>query len=202
MGVTALLDWLGALPLGALYVCLAGIAAAENVFPPLPADSVVAFGSFLAARGHGSALAAVAAVWIGNVAGAMGMYALGRRYGAERLERRLLGNKAEQMERRLTDYYGRFGLAAIFFGRFVPGLRALVPPFAGALRVPAFTAALLIGVASAIWYGTVSYVGFTLGADWPAVVRVLSRDGGLIAAVAAAVIAALVFARWMQRSRR
>ena len=202
MGVTALLDWLGALPLGALYVCLAGIAAAENVFPPLPADSVVAFGSFLAARGHGSALAAVAAVWIGNVAGAMGMYALGRRYGAERLERRLLGNKAEQMERRLTDYYGRFGLAAIFFGRFVPGLRALVPPFAGALRVPAFTAALLIGVASAIWYGTVSYVGFTLGADWPAVVRVLSRDGGLIAAVAAAAIAALVFARWMQRSRR
>ncbi len=202
MGVTALLDWLGALPLGALYVCLAGIAAAENVFPPLPADSVVAFGSFLAARGHGSALAAVAAVWIGNVAGAMGMYALGRRYGAERLERRLLGDQAEQMERRLTDYYGRFGLAAIFFGRFVPGLRALVPPFAGALRVPAFTAALLIGVASAIWYGTVSYVGFTLGADWPTVVRVLSRDGGVIAAVAAAVIAALVFARWLRRSWR
>lgn len=202
MGLTAWFDWLGALPLGALYLCLGGIAAIENVFPPLPADSVVAFGSFLAARGHGSALAAVASVWIGNVAGAMAMYAVGRRYGADRLERRLLGNKAEQMEQRLTDYYGRFGLAAIFFGRFVPGVRALVPPFAGALRVPAFTAAVLIGGASAIWYGTVSYAGFTLGADWPTVVRVLSRNGAVVAAIAVTATAVFVFAWLMRRVRR
>ncbi len=202
MGLTPFLDWVGALPLTALYLILAATAAAENVFPPLPADSVVAFGSFLAARGHGSAWVSFLSVWVGNVAGAMIIYALGRRYGADRLERRLLGKRAEQLEDRLSDYYGRFGLAALFLGRFIPGVRALVPPFAGALRVPAFTAALLIGSASAIWYGTVSYVGFTLGADWPALVRALSRDGGTAAAVAAVLVLGLVTAVLLRRRNR
>lgn len=184
MGPTPFLDWVGGLPLTALYLILAATAAAENIFPPVPADSVVAFGSFLAARGQGSAWAAFFVVWGGNVAGAMAVYVLGRRYGAGPLEHRLFGDRAEQVERRLVGYYGRFGLAALFLGRFIPGVRALVPPFAGALRVPAWTAGILIGSASAIWYGTVSYIGFKVGADWPALVRVLSRDGGTVAAVA------------------
>ncbi len=196
------LDWVGALPLSALYLILAATAAAENVFPPLPADTVVAFGSFLAARGHGSAWISFLAVWLGNVAGAMVIYALGRRYGADRLERRLLGERAEQLEERLSDYYGRFGLTALFLGRFIPGVRALVPPFAGALRVPALTAGLLIGSASAIWYGVVSYVGFTLGADWPTLVRVLSRDGGTAAAVAAVLVLGVVTAILVRRRWR
>lgn len=202
MGLTGFLDWVGALPLVALYLILAAAAATENVFPPVPADSVVAFGSFLAARGHGSPWMALLAVWVGNVAGAMLIYALGRRYGAERLERRLLGQRAEQVEARLIDYYGRFGLAALFLGRFIPGVRALVPPFAGALRVPALTAGLLIGSASAIWYGVVSYLGFTLGADWPALVRVLSRDGGTAAAVAAVLGLGLVTVMLIRRRKR
>jgi membrane protein DedA with SNARE-associated domain len=196
------LDWVGGLPFGALYLILAAAAAAENVFPPIPADSVVAFGSFLAARGHGSAWASFTAVWVGNVAGAMAVYALGRRYGAARLERRLLGERAERFEQRLSDYYGRFGLAALFLGRFIPGVRALVPPFAGALRVPPLTAAVLIGGASAIWYGTVSYAGFTLGADWPALVRVLSRDGGTAAVVAAVLVLVLLAAIIVRRQKR
>ncbi len=196
MDPLTLLEWVGSLPLAAVYLILAAVAASENVFPPVPADSVVAFGSFLAARGHGSPWVAFAAVWIGNIAGAMAVFALGRRYGADRLERRLFGERAERLEARLNNYYGRYGLTALFLGRFIPGVRALVPPFAGALRVPAFTAFLLIGSASAIWYGTVSYVGFTIGADWKQVVRVLARDGGTVA-VAAAAAALLLLAVWL-----
>ncbi|HEU4989123.1 MAG TPA: DedA family protein [Gemmatimonadaceae bacterium] len=201
MDAARFLAWIGALPLGALYGILIATAAAENVFPPLPADSVVALGSFLAARGHGSPWTAFAAVWAGNVGGAMLMYALGRRYGADRLERRLLGERAPQLEAKLYRYYGRFGLAALFLGRFIPGVRALVPPFAGALRVPALTAGLLIGSASAIWYGTVSYVGFTLGADWPVLARVLSRDAGTAAAVAAVLVLGVVALALVRRRR-
>ena len=62
-----ILDWLESLPVGALYASLALVAAIENIFPPVPADTVVAFGSFLAARGHGTALGAFLATWVGNV---------------------------------------------------------------------------------------------------------------------------------------
>src|ERR687883_1139031 len=158
------LDWLASLPPGLLYLAIGAFAGVENVFPPIPADVVVAFGSFLAARGHGTAPGAFFSTWIGNLAGAMLMYAVGRRYGAERVAARMHSSAAS--EGRLHALYGRYGLAALFVSRFLPGVRALVPPFAGALRVPFLRAAALMGAASAIWYGAVSYLAFRVGANW------------------------------------
>ena len=177
--------WLNSVPIGTLYIALGAVAAIENVFPPVPADTVVALGSFLAARGRGSVVAAFLATWTGNVGSAMIMYALGRRYGAAKLERRLLGNTAPSAEQRLEQLYGRYGVVALFASRFIPGVRALVPPFAGALRVPALRAGLAIASASAIWYGTVSYLGFTLGGNWQRVMQLITEYARVLAATAA-----------------
>ena len=196
----AFTHWLTGLPTALLYIALGVVAAIENFVPPIPADTIVALGSFLAARGHGSALGAFMAVWIGNLGGAMIMYALGRKYGAERLERRLMGDKGPGAERRLESLYGKYGLGALFVSRFIPGVRALVPPFAGALKVPAGRAALAMGSASAIWYGIVSYVGFRAGADWEALKGVLARYGKVLAIVAV-IIAAIGVAIWWLRVR-
>jgi membrane protein DedA with SNARE-associated domain len=199
--VESFFAWLTGVPIGTLYVALALVAAIENVFPPIPADTVVALGSFLAARGRGSVLAAFLATWIGNVSSAMLMYALGRRYGAERLERRLLGNKGPGAQQRLHQMYGRYGVTALFASRFVPGLRALVPPFAGALRVPPWRAALAIAGASAIWYGTVSYLGFTLGGNWQRV-RHLTTEYSRVLAIVAVLILLAGALIWRTRSRK
>jgi len=184
-----------------LYVALAAVAALENVFPPVPADSVVAIGSFLAARGKGNVLAAFMATWLGNVTSAMIMYGLGRRYGAERLDRRLLGDKGPQAERRLERLYGKYGLAALFASRFIPGVRALVPPFAGALRIPPLRAGIAIASASAVWYGIVSYLGFTLGGNWQRVMQLVTEYGRAMAITAAALILIGIIA-WLIRSRK
>lgn len=197
----SLIAWLTSVPIGTLYVALAAVAAIENVFPPIPADTVVAFGSFLAARGRGSVWAAFLATWLGNVTSAMIMYAVGRRYGAARLERRLLGDKGPEAGRRLERLYGRYGVVALFASRFIPGVRAVVPPFAGALRVPALRAGLAIGTASALWYGTVSYLGFTLGGNWQRVLHLIS-DYGRVLAVAAATLLLIGALIWWTRSRK
>jgi membrane protein DedA with SNARE-associated domain len=199
--VDSLLLWLTSVPIGTLYVALAAVAAIENVFPPVPADTVVALGSFLAARGRGSVLAAFLATWFGNVSSAMVMYGLGRRYGAAKLERRLLGDKAPGAEHRLQQLYGRYGVVALFASRFIPGIRALVPPFAGALRVPPLRAGVAIAGASAIWYGTVSYLGFSLGGNWQRVLRLVTEYGRILAGTAAALILVGVVI-WWKRSRR
>ena len=198
--MNALLDWLGGVPVGVLYVVLGVAAAVENFFPPIPADSVVAVGSFLAARGNGSALWAFAATWIGNIAGAVVMYALGRRFGAARLERRLLGEKSASAEGRLRAAYGRYGVGALFLSRFVPAVRAIVPPFAGALRVPPLRAFAAIGLASGLWYGIVSWLGFHLGADWQLLGDTLQRYG-LIAALAGAGLLLVILGVWWLRHR-
>ncbi len=189
------------MPVPALYAALAVVAALENVFPPVPADTVVAFGSFLAARGQGTALGVFLTTWAGNVAGAMLIYVLGRRYGAERLERRLLGDRAAAAESRLRALYGRYGLAALFVSRFLPGVRALVPPFAGALRIPAIRTAVAMGAASAVWYGAISYLAFRIGADWESLSRTVARYSRVAAIVGfAAAIAGI--ALWLLVRRR
>lgn len=191
-------DWLAGLPPYALYAALATAAAVENFFPPFPADTVVAFGSFLAARGQGSLAGSLLATWLGNVAGAMGVYALGRRYGSGWLARRFGGEAAE---RRVRDLYGRYGVWALALSRFVPGVRAIVAPLAGALRVPAYKAAAAIGAASAVWYGGLAYLAYRLGSDWEALQRAMAA-AGRTAAIVAAALTTIGVSIWLFRRRR
>jgi len=191
-------DWLAGRPPYALYAALAGAAAVENFFPPFPADTVVAFGSFLAARGQGSLAGSLLATWLGNVAGAMAVYALGRRYGSGWLASRFGGAAAEARVRAL---YGRYGVSALALSRFVPGVRAIVAPLAGALRVPAYQAAAAIGVASGIWYGGLAYLAYRLGSDWEALQRAMTTAGRSAAVVAAALVLIAVGV-WIVRRRR
>ena len=199
--MSGILAWLETLPVAALYASLALIAAIENIFPPVPADTVVAFGSFLAARGHGTALGAFLSTWIGNVAGAMAMYAVGRRFGAEWLEARMSHRGGADVRGRLERMYGRYGLVAIFMSRFLPGVRAIVPPFAGALRVPAVPAAIMIAIASAIWYGTITVVAYRLGANWEQALATMAGYQRAIA-IAAGIAVALGIVIWLVRRRR
>jgi membrane protein DedA with SNARE-associated domain len=199
--VEAFLDRLAGMPVPALYAALAVVAALENVFPPVPADTVVAFGSFLAARGQGTALGVFLTTWAGNIAGAMLIYAVGRRYGAERLERRLLGDRAAEAESRLRALYGKYGLMALFLSRFLPGVRAIVPPLAGALRIPAVRAGAAMGAASAVWYGAISYLAFRIGADWDQLAGTVARYGRA-SGVAGLIVVGIAVAIWVVARRR
>jgi membrane protein DedA with SNARE-associated domain len=194
-----LLDWFAALPPALLYVALAVTAAAENVFPPLPADTVVAFGSFIAARGQASPIATFVAIMVGNIAGAMAMYWVGWKYGSERIMRRLGGAGAG--EARLQAMYARWGLGAIALSRFLPGVRAIVPPFAGALKVGAVRAGLAMTVASGVWYGLITYFAYKAGANFDAL-RARMAEGQRWLGIGAAVIVAVGLLVWWLKRRR
>ena len=195
----SLLDWLTSLPPLALYLALALAAAIENVFPPFPADTVVAFGSFYAARVDGSVLASFLSTLAGNLAGAMGVYWLGRRYGMHWLEHRF--KVSDERRYRMVQTYNRFGAAGLFVSRFLPGVRAIVPPLAGALGVPAGRAALAMGTASAIWYGVITWLAFTAGSSWEELsARIASMGRGF--AIGAAAVVLLAAAAWLVLRRR
>jgi membrane protein DedA with SNARE-associated domain len=197
------LQWLAEWPPAVLYLVLALFAALENVFPPLPTDTVVAFGTWLAARGDGSAVGAFLATWLGNVAGAAAMYEVGRRHGTTWMRRKFPRLADEQGEARLRTLYSRYGLAALLLSRFIPGVRALVPPFAGALRVPGASAITAMALASGVWYGLISYLAWRAGSNWEAVTQMLARSGRVvtIGAVAIAVLAGLAWLVYHRRGR-
>jgi membrane protein DedA with SNARE-associated domain len=199
--VQAILSWFAGLPVAALYPALTLLAALENVFPPLPTDTVVALGTWLAARGQGSALIAFLGTWVGNVAGAVAMYVVGRRHGAGWIHRRFPSLSNARGEERLQQLYSRYGILALVASRFIPGVRALVPPFAGALKVPAPSAIAAMAFASGIWYGFIAYIAYRAGTDWDALTRRIAQSSR-VSAIAGAVIVAIGIAIWLVRRRK
>ena len=202
MSVDAVVSWLNGLPVGALYVAIGVISAIENVFPPFPADAAVAFGSFLAARGKASPYTTFVIAWLGNLSGASLMYYMGRRFGSAAFMSRLERWAGASAEIRLRSLYGRYGLPALFLSRFLPGVRALVPPFAGAMKLPAIPVALAIATASGIWFAFVTWIAYSAGENWDVLYATIVRYGKIAGVVGFAIVAAIALAFYLRRRRK
>ena len=183
-----LTGWLGDLPLGSLYLSIAVLSAFENFFPPFPSDAVIAFGSFLADRAHGSAITVFLLGWLGNVAGAGITYTLGRKFGAKAFLRRIEKFAGPDAETRIKRLHKKYGFMGLFVSRFLPGVRAIVPPFAGAMRLPAFKVMLSVASASGVWFGLITFLAFRAGDNWDLVERYLVRSGKVAGLVAVAIV--------------
>jgi membrane protein DedA with SNARE-associated domain len=187
-----LTGWLGDLPLGSLYIAIGVLSAFENFFPPFPSDAVIAFGSFLADRAHGSAITVFLLGWFGNVAGAGITYTLGRRFGSKAFMRRIEKYAGPDAEVRIKRLHKKYGFMGLFVSRFLPGVRAIVPPFAGAMRLPAFKVMLSVASASAVWFGLITFLAFRAGDNWDLVEHYIVRSGKVAGLVAVAIVVVAV----------
>lgn len=186
-----------ALPPLAVYGVLAALAAVENVFPPIPADSVIAVGAFLTVDGRGTALGVFLVVWAANVLSAALVYlasrTVGRAFFRGRMGRRLLRREALA---RIEKLYDRHGTWAIFASRFIPGVRAVVPAFAGVAGLDAVRALVPLTLASAIWYGTLTFAAASFMRNLAAIREFMAHVQGLLVAV---VLVAVGVAGWLVR---
>ena len=196
----AITGWLGDLPLGSLYIAILGLSAFENFFPPFPSDAVIAFGSFLSDRAHGSPFTVFLLGWAGNVIGAGITYTLGRKYGAKAFLRRIEKYAGPDAESRIRSLHKKYGFTGLFVGRFLPGVRAIVPPFAGAMRLPAFKVMLSIASASAVWFALITFLAFRAGDNWDLVEHYLVRSGKVAGAIAVGIVL-LVAGVWLWKRK-
>jgi membrane protein DedA with SNARE-associated domain len=191
-----LLAWFEGLPNVLVYALLGAGSAVENVVPAVPADTFVVLGGFLSAVGDLQARWVFVATWACNVASALVMYRVGLTHGRDFFTggrgRRLIN--AHQMER-MVVFYGRFGAPAIFLTRFLPGLRAVVPVFAGVTRQGFWPVALPLTVASGIWYGALVWAGTFAGHNLDRVFALLGAvDNWLLGA--ALLVGTAIFVWW------
>lgn len=197
----AVLDYLANLPPALTYLVLAAGAAVENIIPPIPADTFVLAGAFLAASGRADPWIVFVTTWLANVASAVGVYGLARKWGAEFFERPagrwLL--RPRQLEK-ISRFYSRWGSQAILLSRFLPAFRAVVPVFAGVSRLSFFRVALPVAFASAGWYGLLVLLGTTAGRNIDRILAALDRAGIVMVVVAAVLLMPLGY--WWWKSRR
>jgi membrane protein DedA with SNARE-associated domain len=130
---------LGTLPPILVYLLVALVIGVESLGIPVPGEIALVSAALLAANGTVNIGWVAAAATTGAIAGDSIGYAIGRRGGRTLLEK---------MGRRFPKHFGpphlakaertfdRWGVWAVFFGRFIALLRILAGPLAGALKVP------------------------------------------------------------------
>ena len=199
--MNAILSFLGPQGPVLIYLLLGLGSAVENLFPPIPADTFVLLGGFLAAGGRANAWTVWVVTWLANTTAALLVYWMGYRYGRPffqiGLGRYLLNTN---QLRRLGDFYQRWGFPAMFFARFLPGLRAMVPVFAGVTQQRFSVVAFPVLVASGIWYGALVWLGATAGRNLDVVGERLAGANRLL--LGAAVLAVLGVTLWWFRTRK
>ena len=160
--------FLESIPALAVYLTVGIIIGVESLGIPLPGEIVLVSAALLSTRENLD----ISPVWVG-VAAITGAiigdsigYSIGRRYGMslfERLGRRFPKHFGPGHVALAKQLFTRWGVWAVFFGRFMALLRILAGPLAGALRMRYryFLAANATG--AICWAGGTTAVVYFLG---------------------------------------
>ncbi|MEV6078915.1 DedA family protein [Streptomyces sp. NPDC052069] len=160
-------EWLETVPAISVYLLVGVVIGLESLGIPLPGEIILVSSALLASQ-HGEidpvvlGACATAGAIIGDSIG----YAIGRKGGRPLLAR--LGRKfpkhfGEAQIAMAERSFEKWGMWAVFFGRFVALLRIFAGPLAGVLRMPYWkflTANVLGGI---IWAGGTTAVIYSVG---------------------------------------
>ncbi|WP_333741082.1 DedA family protein [Streptomyces sp. IBSBF 2806] len=160
-------EWLDSVPAAAVYAVVALVIGLESLGVPLPGEIVLVSAALLSSQ-HGGVNPVVlgACATAGAVIGDSIGYAIGRKGG-----RPLLAWLGAKFPRHFSEghiataerSFEKWGMWAVFFGRFVALLRIFAGPLAGVLHMPYWkflTANLLGGIA---WAGGTTAVIYYVG---------------------------------------
>lgn len=199
------LNFLNSVPDPLAYMFLGLSAFVENVFPPIPGDTITAFGAFLVGAGKLSFVGVYGCTTIGSLLGFLSLFKvggwLGRRYFMEndyRFFRASAILKAEQ-------WFEKYGYFLIAVNRFLPGVRSAVALAGGISRLKSIWVALLALFSSALWNLIWIMSGYMLGTNWPAVetrISDLLMEFNATVAIVAALAVLVVFWRRILIRRR
>lgn len=183
------------------YVVIGVLAAAEaSAFLGLfiPGEAAVLLGGVLVSQGRAGLswmlLAASAGAIIGDSIG----YEIGRHFGS-RLQSTRIGRRiGDKRWDRAQDYVRDRGGRAVFFGRFVGVLRALVPAIAGSAGISYAKFFVFNAAGGIIWACGFVFLGAAAGSSYDVVERWAGRATAVIAGVAVFGICVSLAARWVR----
>ncbi|MEU6987450.1 DedA family protein [Streptomyces sp. NPDC046324] len=160
-------EWLETIPAGAIYALVGVVIGLESLGIPLPGEIVLVSSALLASQ-HGDinpyvlGACATAGAIIGDSIG----YAIGRRGG-----RPLLAWLGKKFPKHFSEgnialaerSFEKWGMWAVFFGRFVALLRIFAGPLAGVLKMPYWKFLIANVFGGILWAGGTTAVIYSVG---------------------------------------
>jgi membrane protein DedA with SNARE-associated domain len=161
------IEWLHHIPPLAVYLVVGGVIMLESLGIPLPGEIVLVTAALLSHEAPNvnpvlvAAFASAGAI-IGDTIG----YAIGHRYGRplfEKLGRRFPKHFGPAHLAVAERVFHKYGMWAVFFGRFVALLRIFAGPLAGVLRMPYYKFLIANAAGGIVWASGTTAVIYFLG---------------------------------------
>jgi membrane-associated protein len=194
-------SWLRTLSGPGVYAAVALLVFAEDalfVGFVLPGETAAVLGGVIAGTSHSVEIAllvpiVVLAAIIGDSTG----YEIGRRFGPRLLQTRPARRHADRIES-ARSLIQRRGPAAVFLGRFVSFLRAMVPTLAGVSELPYLRFLAYNAAGGLVWGTGYTLLGYLAGNAYQRVEKI----AGTVAAIVVGVLVALAVGVWAVRRHR
>lgn len=163
------------LPDALLYFLLGLSAFVENIFPPIPGDTITAFGAFLVGTGRLSFMGVYVSTTLGSLAGFMTLFwigaLLGRKHFIERDYRLFSADSIIRAEK----WFRKYGYFLILLNRFFPGIRSIISLAGGISGLGTVKVSLLALISAGVWNLIWIAVGYSLGNNWEMVEDKMGR---------------------------
>jgi membrane protein DedA with SNARE-associated domain len=149
-----------------IYLFLFASAVVENLFPPIPGDTVTVFGAFLVGTGRLDFVLVYLTTTFGSVAGFMLLVFLGRGLMREFFIKKDYKFFSARSIIKAEAWFARYGYLVVLSNRFLPGIRSVISLTAGIARLELMKVFFLSLASSAVWNFLWILVGFLLGNNW------------------------------------
>jgi membrane protein DedA with SNARE-associated domain len=163
----------------------------------VPGETAVVVGGVLAAQGRVELAWLMVIVVVAAIAGDSVGYEIGRRAGGRLIASKPLRRHRAGVEK-AQDLIRRRGAVAVFLGRFLALLRALMPALAGSSKLPYPRFLVFNAAGGLVWGVAFTLVGYLAGAAYKRVEHLIGTGSAI--AFAVLVVAGVVV--WALRRRR
>ena len=152
-----------------LYIFLFISAVVENLFPPIPGDTITALGAFLVGTGRLSYILVYLTTTAGSVIGFLLLFFLGRFLEREFFLERDYRFFSRESILKAEKWFGNYGYRVVLANRFLPGIRSVISLVSGISLLNPLRVTLLALVSAAVWNLIWIQAGFLLGNNWTVV---------------------------------
>lgn len=174
------------------YIILFFCAIIENVFPPIPGDTVTVIGAYLITTGKLGFWGVYISTSVGSLVGFFIMYVLGLKFGRSFVRSKFKSKIfSQEMFDKVESWFVKYGYWVILANRFLSGTRSVIALFAGFFHLDWYKVILLGLISALIWNGLLIYAGYLLGVNWEIITDIISQYNKIV--IALTVIAIIIF---------
>lgn len=166
------------------YFILFLSAIIENVFPPIPGDTVTVIGAYLITTDKLGFWGVYISTSTGSLVGFFIMYVLGLKFGRSFVRSKFKSKIFSQdMFDKVEKWFVKYGYWVILANRFLSGTRSVIALFAGFFHLDWYKVILLGLISALIWNGLLIYAGYLLGVNWETITNIISQYNKIVIAL-------------------